>query len=213
MKFLMLSLALVAAIVLAGSASANDPVLGLGPDVALQPAVGLLGRPTAIAVSGVEARSLQVRLAGATSVVGRPLPWRSLTFTRGAWRGVLPAPDLRGIYPVQLRVAPGSPVLHSSRWLYRVFARGTLSRPSFGVPEDVARWWVQTRPGNAKVVAVKLWPRPDFDRRDRRLHRLLVIAYTLAGHERVRDRLGIFVTAVRDGYDGRWRMLEAKATP
>jgi hypothetical protein len=124
----------------------------------------------------------------------------------------LPAPELRGIYPVQLRVGPGSPVLRSTHWFYRVFAPGTLSRP-FGLPEDVARGWVQTLPGKAKLVALKRWPRPDFDRRDLRLHRLLVIAYTLAGHETVRERLGIFVTAVRDGYGGRWRMLEAKATP
>src|SRR6266568_6125749 len=118
MKLLTLSLALAAAIVLAGTASANDPVLGFGTDVALQPAVGLLGRPAAIAVSGLDAPSLQARLAGATDVTGRPLPWQPLRFSRGAWRGALPAPELRGIYPVQLRVGPGSPVLRSAHWFY-----------------------------------------------------------------------------------------------
>jgi len=77
----------------------------------------------------------------------------------------------------------------------------------------VARWWVQNIPGGAKLVALKRWPRPAFDRRDPRLHRLLVLAYSRTGHPAVHDRLGIFVTAGRDGYGGHWRLLEATAVP
>jgi len=40
-----------------------------------------------------------------------------------------------------------------------------------------------------------------------------VIAYSIAPKTKARDRLGIFVTAVRDGYHGRWRLLEATAAP
>jgi hypothetical protein len=213
MRLLTLSLAIAALVALPAGASANDPVLATGPDVVTAPAVGLLGHSTRIAVAGIDAPSLEVRLVGATTGAGRPLGWRPLAFNRGAWRGTLPTPELRGIYPVQLRVRPGSPVLSSPRWLYRVFARGTLSRPSFGAPEDVARWWVNTLPRKARLVAMKRWPRPAFDRRDLRLHRLIVLAYSFAGHEAVRERLGVFVTAVRDGYGGRWRLLEATTSP
>ena len=60
---------------------------------------------------------------------------------------------------------------------------------------------------------MKRWPRPTFDLRDRRRHQLLVVAYTLAGHRGVADRLGMFVTAVRDGLRGPWRLLEATVAP
>ena len=62
-------------------------------------------------------------------------------------------------------------------------------------------------------MALKAWPRPGFDRRDARLHRLFVVAYSLPGHPQIRDRLGMFVTAVRDGFGARWRLLEATVQP
>jgi len=195
------------------AASASIPLPGSPLDIVLRPAVAELGSAATIAVSGIDAPSLQVRLLGATNSAAKPAGWHALTFVRSAWRGTLPPPELRGIYPVELRVREGSPVLRSPDWLYRVFAPGTLTRPSFTAPEQVARWWVRTLPGNAKLVALKPWPRPAFDLRDLALHRLLVLAYTLKGHATVRERLGIFVTAVRDGYAGRWRLLEATALP
>ena len=209
----MLVLSLVVLALLPAAAAANEPYLGTSVDVVLSPSVGLLHRHASIEVTGIDVPSLQVRLVGATNVIGQPFSWRPLVFAHGAWRGALPTPDLRGIYPVELRVGAGTAVLRSARWLFHVFARGTLARPSFPAPQGVARWWVRTLPGHATLVAVKFWPRPADDRRDVRLHRLLVLAYTLRGHEKVRERLGIFVTAVRDGYGGRWRMLEAKAVP
>jgi hypothetical protein len=65
----------------------------------------------------------------------------------------------------------------------------------------------------AKLVALKAWPRPGFDRRDLRFHRLFVVAYSLRDRPRIDERLGMFVTAVRDGYGGRWRFLEATVSP
>ena len=90
---------------------------------------------------------------------------------------------------------------------------GTLSRPSFATPEGVAKWWVRTATGHARLKALRRWPRPAFDLRDHRLHQLLVVAYSPVGHPGVDNRLGMFVTAVRNGFDGRWCLLEATLQP
>jgi hypothetical protein len=94
----------------------------------------------------------------------------------------------------------------------RVFAPGTRARPSFDEPSDVVRWWVRAIP-HGTLVAFKAWPRPAFDRRDPRLHRLFVVAYSPPGHPLVGDRLGMFVTAFRNSYGGRWQLLEATVEP
>ncbi len=54
---------------------------------------------------------------------------------------------------------------------------------------------------------------PRFDRRDPRLHQLMVVAYRPAGDKRVSDRLGMFIMSFRNGYGGRWRLLEATVSP
>ena len=161
----------------------------------LRPDVVARGHASSIEVTGIRSRTLQVRLVGASANSGRPIPWTPLHLAHGIWHAKLEMPELRGIYPVELRVGPGARILRSDEWLLRVFAKGTFARPSFDTPEDVARWWVQNIPGGAKLVALKRWPRPAFDRRDPRLHRLLVLAYSPTGHPAVHDRLGIFVTA------------------
>lgn len=185
------------------------------PQVELQPAVAQLRERVTIAVSGIHARSLEVLLAGATERLGNQpasqLPWMPLHLVDRAWRGTLPAPALPGIYPVVLRTRAGATPIRSGRLFLRVFAPGTGAQPSFASPVDVVRWWVRTQ--HAKLVAIKAWPRPGFDLRDLRLHRLFVVAYSPSGHPQVRDRLGMFVTAVRDGYSGRWRLLEATLEP
>jgi hypothetical protein len=185
------------------------------PQVELLPAVAQLRERVTIAVSGIHARSLEVLLAGATETPrnqpASQLPWMPLHLVDGAWRGTLPAPALPGIYPIALRTRAGAAPIRSGRLFLRVFAPGTGTRPSFADPVDVARWWVRTQ--HARLVAVKAWARPGFDLRDLRLHRLFVVAYSPAGHPGVRDRLGMFVTAVRDGYSGRWRLLEATLEP
>ena len=135
-------------------------------------------------------RHLRLRAVGATTNLGQSLPWTPLRYTRHAWHALLPAPEFRGIYPLELRIRQGSPILRSEHWLLRVFAHGTQSRPSSSTPEGVARGWVQTLPLQARLVAMKRWPQPAFDLRDHRRHQLLVIAYTLAGHRAVEDRLG-----------------------
>jgi hypothetical protein len=192
---------------------ASAVLLVTGPQVTLHPAVVPLRHTVSVTVTGVAAPTLEVHLLGGSTALGRALPWTTLTRVGRTWRATLPVPEFRGIYPIELRVARGGEVLRSDRWLLRVFARGTLSRPSFRTPEEVAAYWVATVGAKARMQALRRWPRPAFDRRDRRLHQLMVLAYSLPSKPKVRDRLGIFVTAVRDGYHGRWRLLEATAVP
>jgi hypothetical protein len=230
MTFVTRTWSTAAALALVASAAAAAPVprAGAAPlrglnaspigsavamDVAVRPAVVLRGQEAAVTVTGIAAPTLEVRAAGASVNLGKPLPWTALRFTDGAWHGVLPPSEFRGIYPLELRIRPGLPVWRSEKWLLRVFARGTLSRPTFSTPEGAARWWVRTLPSHATLAAVRRWPPPAYDLRDPRLHQILVLAYNRAGHPSVRDRLGIFVTAVRDGFRGNWRMLEATAVP
>ena len=207
-----LALAALVPIAVASAAAAKPkPTVSAVPRVELQPAVVRLGEEATIIVSGVRARSVEVRLA-ATDIVGRALPWRSLSRVNGDWVGTLPAPTVLGVYPVLLRTSPGSPLFSGQRLFLRVFQPGTRARPAFADPADVARWWVGAVP-HGTVVAVKAWPLPAFDRRDVRLHRLFVVAYSPPGHPDVSDRLGMFITAFRDGYDASWQFLEASIEP
>ena len=211
---LLVSVAVVGALTQASAPAARrsvDTAANTLPRVVVQPAVVNLYQRSTIAVSGLDCPSLDVRLVGATYADGTPLPWRSLSLVGGVWRGNLPTPALHGLYPIELRTAAGAPRIRPRLFL-RVFEPGTRARPSFDDPADAVRWWVRTVPG-ATLVALKAWPRPAFDRRDLRLHRLFVVAYSPPGRPSVGDRLGMFVTAVRDGYRGGWRVLEATVEP
>ena len=183
------------------------------PLVVTDPAIARLGAPASVEVRGLAGARLEVRLAGATTPGGSQLGWRPLRLVGEVWRGRLPRPALRGIYPIEVRAGAGRPIVRSASWMFRVFAAGTLSRPSFATPEGVAKWWVRTATDNGRLVALKRWPRPGFDLRDRRLHQLLVVAYSPAGDSRVGERLGMFISAVRDGFKGGWRLLEATLEP
>ena len=180
--------------------------------VRLQPPVARLGQEAMIAVSGIHATSVAVRLCGATDVEGRPPVWRSLRLVGATWLGNLSAPDRLGVYPVELRTGADAAPFRPRGSFLRVFARATRARPAFNNPADVVRWWVAAFP-HASVVALKPWPHPAFDGRDARLHRLFVVAYSPPGHPAVGDRLGMFVTAFRDGYGEPWRLLEATVEP
>jgi hypothetical protein len=57
---------------------------------------------------------------------------------------------------------------------------------------------------------LRRWPPPAFDLRDHKLHQMLVVAYRPRGRK---DRLGMFVTAVRETTGKRWRLLEATVAP
>ena len=195
-------------------ACAGSLAIAAAPVVAPHPFIVHLGQPATVSVTGISVASLEVRLAGATTAKGVLLPWRAMVRAGGGeWQAVLPRPALRGVYEIQLRAGPTSPVLSSQNWLLRVLDPGTLEHPAFATPEAVARWWVRTVPAQMRLVALRRWTRPGFDRRDPRLHQLMVVAYRPAGDKRVSDRLGMFIMAFRNGYGGRWRLLEATVSP
>jgi hypothetical protein len=211
---LLVAVAFVAVFTPAPTPAAGHSV-GVGPTaalrVAVQPAVVKLHERSTITISGLASRSLQVRLGGATYANGAPLPWLSLVRVGGVWRGRLQTPALRGIYPIELRTSKAASLIDPHLFL-RVFEPGTSTRPVFDDPAEAVSWWVRTVP-HATLVASKAWPLPAFDRRDIRLHRLFVVAYSPLGYPDVSDRLGMFVTVVRDGFRGGWRLLEATVEP
>jgi hypothetical protein len=209
----LLSAATVVASIQASDPAARSIRKGARRVTARQPAAAVvrLRQHATIAISGLHVRSLQLRLVGATFPDGTPIPWRSLRLEGGVWRGKLPAPALRGLYSILLRAGVGAAPIRLPSFL-RVFAPGTQARPSFHDPVDVVHWWVRTA-ARATLVALKAWPRPAFDRRDVRLHRLFVVAYSSPGHPGIRARLGMFVTAFRDGYHARWQLLGATVEP
>ena len=209
----------LAALALAGnSAEAVSPKYSyatsrLHPSLRLFPPVAVRGQAVKIRVTDIDVPSLDVNVAGGTSVHGQPLRWKPLRFSDGAWRGALPLPVQRGIYALELRVREGGPVMSSNQWLLRVFAHGTLSRPTFRTLRGVAASWVRTTHPGGVLVATRRWRLSVDDLRDPRRHQKLVIAYTLPGHRAVNDRLGVFITAVRASLNGRWRLLEASVAP
>lgn len=175
-------------------------------------------RPSQVWLSGVSGTGVSARLRGADDPAGlayrwTAYRWRRLRLVHGAWRGVLPAPPLHGIYQLQFRVQHSKGLLQGPRWLLRVLPPGTLKRAGFRTPQAVVHHYVGSLPGRQVLVAVRRWPRAAYDHRDPRLHRVFVIAYAPRGDKRPNSRLGLFITAVRDGYHGRWRLLEATTGP
>ena len=208
-----IALPAILALAIAAAAGQGRQAAATGyPRVLLTPATVLPGHGAAIAVSGIRAPSLQAQLVGATDESGRQLPWRTLVRRQGVWHGQLEPPALLGVYQVRLRTTGATPILIAHSTL-RVLQPGTTARPAFGSPEDVARWWLRTERPGATLNALKTWPTPRFDRRDQRLHRLLVLAYSPAGRPSIRDRLGIFLTAYRERPTGHWRLLETTVLP
>lgn len=111
---------------------------------------------------------------------------------------------------LQLRLDDGRR-LSSRRWLLRVFPRGPLGRHSFNTAAGAVRDFVAHLRGDQ--VALKRWPPAAFDHRDPRLNRLFVIAYAPRAHGEPSSRLGLFITTARDGFHGRWRVLETSTMP
>ncbi len=212
-------LMLTAAFLLAAAAVTGVAAARSGPVrvVLGTPAIDLY-HSASVRVSGITARSAQVRPVGAIDRAGlayewTPYRWQALRARDGAWHGLLPAPPLFGIYRLQLRVDRGRRVLSSPRWLLRVFPRGTMARRPFPTAVDAVRGYVARLPGHQTLVASRRWPLASFDHRDALLNRQFVIAYAPRGDNRPNSRLGRFVSTVRNGYHGRWRVLEAATQP
>jgi len=171
-----------------------------------------------VRVSGATARTVEARLVGAIDRAGRayewtPYRWHAFQVHHGTWRALLPAPPLLGIYRLRLRLDHGRRFLSSARWLVRVFPSGTMKRPAFATAVGAIRHFVAGLPGDEELVASRPWPLARFDHRDPHLNRLFAIAYAPRGDRGPRSRLGSFVTTVRNGLHGRWRLLEATTQP
>jgi hypothetical protein len=169
-------------------------------------------------VTGLSARSVEVRLKDATDEAGlayrwTPYRWHRLRLADGSWTAALPAPALLGVYQLQLRVDGRRRVVQSPRWLLRVFRPHTLTRASFASPETVVRQVVNRLAGNDVVVALRRLRPAAFDHRDVRLTRIFAVAYAPRGDMRAGSRLGLFVTTVRTGLRSRWRLLDTSVEP
>ena len=132
LTLVVLAVPIACACAAASRASTQPPLLTLSPGVAVR------GQNATLTVTRIDVPSLEVRVVGGTANLGRPLPWTPLRNDGRGWHGLLPAPELRGFYPLELRVRRGSPVMRSEQWLLPVLARGTRARPSFSTPEGVA---------------------------------------------------------------------------
>jgi hypothetical protein len=158
------------------------------------------------------AAAVLVHLEGASGVLGTVLPWTSLQrYGDGSWRARLPQPVLPGIYPINLRTRPKLTLSPPEVTYLRVYWNGTDAHPLFATPEQVVTWWVHNEAGGT-LVAIRPWHRQPIDHRLGSLHRLFVVAYSPLGKP-TPDRLGVWITAVREGYGGKWRLLEATVTP
>jgi len=181
------------------------------PAIVVAPAVTAPRRPIHVVVHGLApGGSLSLELAGATSRRARPLPPLPLHFVAGAWRGVMAAPALVGAYPVRLE--RGGRLLPLAAAVC-VFSSAAYRQHGFATAADAARSWVSRRPRRSVLVALRFWPRTSLDRRDRRLNKMLVIAYAPAHDPRISDRLGIFLTLARERVGARWRLVQASAIP
>lgn len=188
------------------------------PSVTFRPATINLFHRTSVAVTGLPARTVDVRLKGATDAAGlayewTPYRWHRLRFSDGEWKGALPAPALLGVYALQVRVDGRRTVAQSPTRMLRVFRPRTLARPTFSTPEDVVRNLVGRLPGDEVVVALRRLRRAAYDHRDPRLHRIFAVAYAPRGDTRPGSRVGVFITTVRTSFHGRWRLLGASVQP
>ena len=167
-------------------------------------AIRIVGAPNAAAV--------QARLVGASGVTGRLLPWIELRRHGDEWESRLPQPVLAGIYPIVIRTRPNLLTTAGAPTYLRVYWPGTATHPLFSTPRQVAAAWVRDQAGGT-LDAIRHWPSTAIDHRLLALHRLFVVAYSLPNRPSPTDRLGAWITAVREGFHGRWRLLEVSVYP
>ena len=183
------------------------------PRIELQPPIVRLRERATIAVSGIHTRTLEVLLAGATdapwSQPARQLPWRSLPSDRR--------------HLARHTAEAGSPRHLPGRASHRREARlrSGRSRCSYGSSRPApARGRRSTIPSMSSVGGCAAsrtgdsWrsrPGPARGSIDATCACTASSSSRTAppGHPQIRERLGMFVTAVRDGYGARWRLLEA----
>jgi hypothetical protein len=181
------------------------------PAIVVAPAVTAPRRPIHIVVRGLAPGGrVSLEFVGATTRQARPLPPLLLHFVAGAWRGVEPAPALAGAYPVRIQRDGKRLPLDAA---VCVFSAAAYRQHGFANAADAARNWVSQLARRSVLVALRVWPRTALDRRDRRLNKVLVIAYAPTHDPRLADRLGIFLTLARERVGARWRLIQATVIP
>ena len=212
----------VAALACAAGAIAGRPDGNVGhlasaaagaPVVAADPAIVRLGGSASVTVRGLAGRRLEVRLAGATDA-----GWRAARMEAASPRG-------QGLAwkPADADASRHLPDRGAGRRRATSRAVGELDAPCLCSGDAFPPLLRHARRRSEMVGADRYGPctvegaqtlAPAGLRPARsRLHQLLVVAYSPVGHPGVDDRLGMFVTAVRNGFDGRWCLLEATLQP
>ena len=189
-------------------------MVGVGagsPTLSVQPAVARLDRKASITVTGVEAGSLEARLAGATRPDGNSCRGSRSPTGMGFGEGR----SIRPHFVVCTWCSCASAVAGrcgSHRGGCSACTRGAralvLPSPRRKALDAGGPFCRRRRAEGLETVAsAGLRPAGSC------LHQLIVIAYGPAGTLAIVDRLGMFVTAVRETFDGRWRLLEANVFP
>jgi hypothetical protein len=158
------------------------------------------------------ASAVEVRIVGASATNGTLSPWIPLRRQHSDWGARLPQPVFPGIYPIELRTQPPLATTPRPITYLRVYWPGTSKRPLFHSPEQAVQWWV-SHLANGTLVAIRRWPPQAIDHRLTLLHGLFVVAYTPRSPPTQAARLGAWITTVREGSHGHWRVLEAGVTP
>lgn len=168
-----------------------------------------------VAVTGVTAPAVSVRLGGGLASGGKWFNWVALRPNgAGSWWTVLRAPGYFGVYPVQIRAGG---VLHETDAVVQILPQGFVNQPGFFTPEQVAEWWTRVAPPGASLTGVTTWRSGFFTHRDADLNRLLRVRFTLLRpwpqlHLKEGSRQ-IFLSVARLRSGGLWRLLETTTAP
>jgi hypothetical protein len=168
-----------------------------------------------VAIAGVTAPALSVRLRGGLASGGKWFGWVALQSSGpSSWSTVLRAPGYLGVYPVEIRTGG---VAQTTDAAVEILPRGFAGQPGFATPEQVVEWWTRISPAGAAVTSVTTWHTGFFTHRDPELNRLLAVRFTLLrpwpvlhlkpGPHR------IFLSVARLHPDGIWRLLETTTAP
>ncbi len=168
-----------------------------------------------VAVTGIAAPTVSVRIGGGLASGGRWFNWVALRSSgAGAWWTVLRAPGYFGVYPVEVRAGG---VIHETDTVVNVLPHGFVNQPGFVTPEQVAEWWTRVAPAGATLTGVTTWRTGFFTHRDPDLNRLLRVHFTLLRPwQRLHLAPGsrqVFLSVARLRSGGLWRLLQTTRAP
>jgi hypothetical protein len=196
---------------LAASAAAAAALLaGANVHATVAPSSATRDGQVRVAVTGISAPAVSVRLAGGIASGGKWFNWVALRPNGpGSWWTVLRAPGYLGVYPVEIR---SGGVRQATDAVVEILPRGFVGKPGFDTPEHVAEWWTRISPAGATLARVSTWHTGFFTHRDPDLNRLLRVRFTLLRpwpqlHLKAGTQ-AIFLSVARLRPGGLWRLLE-----